>query len=133
MSKASVRQAILMLSAVFLGGMFVGVMAADYIEELPLPFMQSDRDYDDDVEDVIDAEQRLLRRLHLTGEQQRNVDRLLQQREDTLVAYWAERIPAMYQLIEVSRSNIRQLLTADQRARYNEGLAELLKTRARDD
>jgi hypothetical protein len=133
MSKGSVRQAIMMLVAVFFGGIFVGVMLADYIEELPLPFTQSDRDYDDDVEDVIDAEQRLLRKLHLTTDQQRDIDQLLKQREDTLVAYWAERIPAMYQLIEVSRQNIRSKLNPEQRARYNTGLNELLQTRRRDD
>ena len=129
MSKKSVRQAIVMLLAVFLGGMMIGVLIADYVEELPLPFMQSDRDYDDDLEDVIDAEQRLLRQLGLSAGQQQNIDKLLQQREDTLVAYWAKQVPAMYQLIEVSRENIRSVLNAQQRERYNAGLQDMLRQR----
>ena len=133
MSKKPLRQAVLLLLAVFLGGMLVGVVSADYIEELPLPFMETDRDYDDDLEDVIDAEQRLLRRMNLPAEKQQAVERLLQQREDTLVAYWAERIPAMNELIESSRANIRALLDAEQRARYDAGLQELLQARRRDD
>ena len=133
MRQSSLRKAVMVLVLVFLGGFFLGVLLSDQIEELPIPFAESDRDYDDDVEDVIDAEQRLLRRLQLTAEQQRAVNALLQQREDTLVGFWSDKVPAMNQIIERSRDAIRGVLTPAQRARYERGLAELLRRQRTDD
>lgn len=133
MSQSSLRKAVMLLVLVFLGGFFLGVLLSDQIEELPIPFAESDRDYDDDVEDVIDAEQRLLRRLQLTAEQQRAVNALLQQREDTLVGFWSDKVPAMNQIIERSRADIRGVLMPAQRARYEQGLTELLRRQRTDD
>ena len=93
MSATSTRQAILILVAVLLCGFVAGVVAQDWIEELPLPFMASDRDYDDDLEDVIDSEEALLRGLHLTVAQRDSAAAIMSRREGALVAYWAARIP----------------------------------------
>lgn len=132
MSKAPVRNAVLLLVAIFLGGFVAGVALQDWIEELPLPFMASDRDYDDDIEDVIDSEERLLRRLHLTAAQQDSVSRILNQRETALLNYWAQRIPEMRQIIDASRVELRGLLTPEQRGRYDAGLNEILRAAAAD-
>jgi hypothetical protein len=129
MSRASVRQAVMMLVAVLFCGFALGVILSDHIEELPLPFTESDRDYDDDLEDVIDAEQKLLRGMGLSAAQQNRIDTLLDQREDTLVAFWSSHIPAMNQIIDSSRARIRATLTTAQQRRYDTGIAELLRRR----
>jgi hypothetical protein len=132
MSKTATRNAVLLLLAIFLGGFAAGVALQDWIEELPIPFFASDRDYDDDLEDVIDSEERLLRRLHLTAAQQDSASRILSQREAALFDYWEQRIPEMRQIIDASRVELRALLNAEQRARYDEGLNEILRAAAAD-
>jgi hypothetical protein len=60
------------------------------------------------------------------------VNALQQQREDTLVGFWSDKVPAMNQIIERSRDAIRGVLTPTQRARYEQGLAELLRRQRTD-
>ena len=128
MKKASLRQAILVIAATFFCGFVAGVVLQDGIEELPLPFFASDRDYDDDLEDVIDSEKKLLRKLELSSDQRQRIDAAFARRENTLVDYWAYRIPEMERIIESSRAELRGLLTAEQRARYDQGLNEILRS-----
>jgi hypothetical protein len=123
---------VLLLVTVFVVGFAVGIAAQDWVEELPLPFMASDQDYDDDLEDVIDSEEKLLRRLHLTVQQRDSAGAILDRRERALVQYWAQRIPEMQQLIEASRVELRALLNPEQRTRYEEGLREILRDAAAD-
>jgi hypothetical protein len=128
MNKASVRQAILVIAAVFFGGFVAGVALEDQVEKLPLPFVTNERDYDDDLEDVIDGERQLVGRLGLNADQRQRVDAALTKRENALVDYWAVRIPEMQQIIEASRTELRGMFSAEQRARYDEGLAEMLRS-----
>ncbi|MEX2284892.1 MAG: hypothetical protein WEE89_20565 [Gemmatimonadota bacterium] len=127
MSKGSVRQALMLVVAVFLCGFVVGIVSQDWIEELPLLFAASDRDYDDDLEDVIDGEERLLHRLYLTVAQRDSVAVILDRRESLLVSYWAQRVPEMQQIIDASRQELRALLTVEQRQEYDVGLTNILR------
>ena len=121
----------LLLLVVFTAGMATGVALSDSIEEWPIPGMPADRkDLDDDIEDVVDAEEAMLRKLWLTSEQQTRVFALLEARDRELVGYWSQRIPDMQAIIEQTRAQIRAILDPQQLAKYEEGLRALKEERA---
>ena len=122
----------LLLLVVFTAGMASGVALSDTIEEWPIPGIPADRkDLDDDIEDVVDAEEEMLRKLWLTSDQQARVFALLEARDRELVGYWSRRIPDMQAIMERTRSEIRTILNPQQLAKYEEGLRELQAERAR--
>jgi Spy/CpxP family protein refolding chaperone len=60
-----------------------------------------------------------LDRLELTAEQQQRIDVILQERKEQMDAFWAENGPRMEQIVDSARAEIRNVLTADQRAQVD--------------
>ena len=121
----------LLLLVVFTAGMASGVVLSDTIEEWPIPGVPAERkDLDDDIEDVVDAEAEMVRKLSLTDDQQTRIFALLEARDRELVGYWSQRIPDMQRIMERTRSEIRVILNPQQLAEYEAGLRELQSERA---
>jgi hypothetical protein len=123
------RNAILVLLAVFLVGGMVGWVLDEVVDDRDWPSLQADHDDDDgdrDGQDPLDddAEEAFLERLGLSAEQYRAADRLLDEREDRLEAYWSGRIPEIEAMVDSTRQEIRKLLTPDQQAAYDRWIAE---------
>ena len=127
-----VVSSVLALAVVFMTGMSVGVTMEDTIERIAVPGMPADRDLDDDLEDVLDAEERLVRELWLTTAQQRTVHRLIDERGARLEAYWDHRMPEMHAIIDSSRAEIRRALSAQQQPKYDEQIARLKRMTTND-
>lgn len=60
-----------------------------------------------------------LDRLELTPEQQQRIDAILQARKEQMDAFWAENGPRMEQIVDSARAEIRNVLTAEQRAQVD--------------
>ena len=122
MTKAR-RTAVLVLLAVFLVGGAAGWVLEELVDDLDWPSFLADGDRRDapDTDDPLDddAEEEFLEGLGLSGEQLEAVDRLLDQREDDLEAYWHGRLPEIEALVDSTRQQIREVLTPDQRAAYD--------------
>jgi hypothetical protein len=122
------RTAILVLLAVFLVGGMVGWLLEEVVEDRDWPSFELEQDDDgrqgdhDPLDD--DAEEVFLKRLGLSTEQSRAADRLLDEREDRLEAYWKGRIPEIETLVHSTRQEIRKLLTPDQQAAYDRWIEE---------
>jgi hypothetical protein len=117
------RTAVLVLLAVFLVGGAAGWVLEELVDDLDWPSFLTDRDQrdapepDDPLDD--DAEEAFLEGLGLSREQLEAVDRLLDQREDRLEAYWHGRLPEIEALVDSTRQEIRDLLSPDQRVAYD--------------
>ncbi len=123
------RTAILVLLAVFLVGGMVGWLLEEVVEDRDWPSFEVDHDDGDggpDHRDPLDddAEEAFLKRIGLSAEQYRAADRLLDEREDQLEAYWKGRIPEIEALVDSTRREIRKLLTPDQQAAYDRWIEE---------
>ena len=118
--------AVILLLAVYLAGVVTGVASEDRLERIAFPGEPVDEDYDDDLEDVIEQEERLVKSLWLNSEQQQTVTRLMAEREARLVGYWDQRMPDMHAIIDSSRAEIRRQLDSAQVVKYD---AELIKLR----
>ncbi len=123
------RTAILVLLAVFLVGGMVGWLLEEVVEDRDWPSLELEHDDDDGRQrdhDPLDddAEEVFLKRLGLSAEQSRAADRLLDEREDRLEAYWKGRIPEIEALVDSTRQEIRKLLTPDQQAAYDRWIGE---------
>ena len=70
-----------------------------------------DRDEQEDV--------RLLAGLGLSGDQRRDVERILDRQEDQLEEYWETRMPEIRGILDASYGEIRALLTPDQQAQFD--------------
>ena len=122
------RTAIVVLLAVFLVGGMVGWLLEEVVEDRDWPSFELEHDDDggqgdhDPLDD--DAEEVFLKRLGLSAEQSRAADRLLDEREDRLEAYWKGRIPEIEALVDSTRQEIRKLLTPDQQAAYDRWIEE---------
>ncbi len=124
------RTAILVLLAVFLVGGLVGWLIDEVMDHGDWPSLELEHD-DDDGDGRIsrdplddDAEEAFLKRLGLSPEQYRAADRLLDEREDRLEAYWSTRIPEIEALVDSTRQEIRKLLSPDQRTAYDRWIEE---------
>lgn len=126
MSKKPAIVAVILLLAVYLAGVVTGVASEDRLERIAFPGVPVDEDYDDDLEDVIEQEERLVKSLWLNSEQQQTVTRLMAEREARLVGYWDQRMPDMHAIIDSSRAEIRRQLDSAQVVKYD---AELNKLR----
>ena len=126
MSKKPAIVAVILLLAVYLAGVVTGVASEDRLERIAFPGVPVDEDYDDDLEDVIEQEERLVKSLWLNSEQQKTVTRLMAEREARLVGYWDQRMPEMHAIIDSSRAEIRRQLDSAQVMKYD---AELNKLR----
>ena len=118
--------AVILLLAVYLAGVVTGVASEDRLERIAFPGVPVDEDYDDDLEDVIEQEERLVKSLWLNSQQQQTVTRLMAEREARLVGYWDQRMPEMHAIIDSSRAEIRRQLDSTQVMKYD---AELIKLR----
>ena len=126
MTRGARRTAAVVLLAVFLVGGAAGWVLEEVLEEAHWPgatFGDGDRD-DGGGHEVPDddAEEDFLETLGLTRSQLDSVDRLLDEREDRLEAYWSARLPDLRALIDSSRMGIRALLNEEQRAAYDRWL-----------
>ena len=126
MSKKPAIVAVILLLAVYLAGVVTGVASEDRLERIAFPGVPVDEDYDDDLEDVIEQEERLVKSLWLNSEQQQTVTRLMAEREARLVGYWDQRMPDMHAIIDSSRAEIRRQLDSAQVVKYD---AELNRMR----
>jgi hypothetical protein len=121
------RKAVLILLAVFLAGGLAGVMLEDVVDDLDWPWPHAVRDTErhdrsnDPMDD--DAEEEFLEGLGLSRERLEAADRVLDQREDRLEAYWAGKIPEIEALIDSTRMEIRSLLSPEQRKDYDRWVA----------
>jgi hypothetical protein len=123
------RTAVLVLLAVFLVGGMVGWLLEEIVDDRDWPSLEVEHDDDDGgpgdrdpLDD--DAEEAFLKRLGLSAEQYRTADRLLDEREDRLEAYWSGRIPEIEALVDSTRQEIRKLLTPEQQAAYDRWIEE---------
>jgi hypothetical protein len=123
------RTAVLVLLAVFLVGGMAGWVLEEIVDDRDWPSLEVEHDDDDGrpgdrdpLDD--DAEEAFLKRLGLSAEQYRTADRLLDEREDRLEAYWSGRIPEIEALVDSTRQEIRKLLTPEQQAAYDRWIEE---------
>lgn len=107
--KRAGRVAGLLLLATFA----VGGLAGMAIEEAAgLDWFDSlDQDESEDV--------RLLEGLALTQDQREAIERILDRQEDALEDYWKARMPEIQGILAGSYGEIRELLTPEQRARFD--------------
>lgn len=121
------RKAILILLAVFLVGGLAGVMLEDVVDDLdwPWPHAGPDTNHRDRANDPMDddAEEEFVEGLGLSRDRLEAVDRVLDRREDRLEAYWAGKIPEIEALIDSTRTEIRGLLSPEQRDAYDRWVA----------
>ncbi|HEX6105315.1 MAG TPA: hypothetical protein VFZ26_07010 [Gemmatimonadales bacterium] len=126
MTRGARRTAVVVLLAVFLVGGAAGWVLEEVLEEMDWPGATvGDGDGDDGGRHEVpddDAEEDFLETLGLTRSQLDSVDRLLDEREDRLEAYWSARLPDLRALIDSSRMGIRALLNEEQRAAYDRWL-----------
>jgi hypothetical protein len=128
MSSRARRTAVLVLLAVFLAGGMAGWVLEDVVEDVDWPAQRGERHggspdrADDPLDD--DAEEDFLETLGLPREQLKIVDSLLDEREHRLETYWRTRLPDIEAVIDSTRTAIRDLLTADQRAAYDSWLEQ---------
>jgi hypothetical protein len=114
------RKALLALLLVFAGGLAAGALLEDVVDEIERPLFAA-RDYDED--DL--TEESLLASLGLSPEQEAQIERLFDSREDRLEAYWDARLPELERMIDSSRDEIRATLTPGQRGVYDSQLVRL--------
>jgi hypothetical protein len=107
----------------------VGWLLEEVVDDRGWPSLEMEHDDDDrgpgdhdPLDD--DAEEAFLKRLGLSAEQYREADRLLDEREDRLEAYWKGRIPEIEAMVDSTRQEIRKLLTPDQQAAYDRWIEE---------
>jgi Spy/CpxP family protein refolding chaperone len=127
------RIAVLVLAAVFLVGLGAGAVLEEAVDDLGSRAAHHDHKGDDHDPDHLtdeDADEELLAGLALTAEQHTRIEQLLEAREDRLESYWHAKLPELEALLDSTRSEIRNLLTPEQRAEYDRRL-EHLKQRSR--
>ena len=103
-----------LLALVFLTGSMIG-MAVE--EGFGLDWF----DFLDEDEGSRDAG--FLSGLDLDEGQQRKVDRILDQREETLEEYWESRLPELREILAASDDSIRAVLGPQQRERFDSYIA----------
>lgn len=114
-------KAILALVMVFAAGLAGGAVLEDIADDIDRPVFADDHDDDDD--DL--TEETILAKLDLTPEQRASIERVFEAREARLESYWDTRLPDLEGLIDSTRSEIRSILTPEQRAIYDSQLTRL--------
>ena len=108
------RRAGLVATVMLLLSFLVGGMAGMVLEEaLGLDWF----DFLDEDTRAVDG--RLLADLDLTDEQRGRVEEILDAQETRLEAYWEGRLPDMRAIVAESYEQIRAVLTAEQRQRFD--------------
>jgi Spy/CpxP family protein refolding chaperone len=107
---------ILLLAATFsvgaLGGMAVEeAMGLDWFDFLD--------------EDAAPSEDRLFAGMELTEAQRSRIDRIRDQREDRLEAYWESRLPDIQRIVDQSYGEMRAVLPAERHAEFDRRVREL--------
>lgn len=114
------RRASLVAGALLLLTFSVGAMSGMALEEgLGLDwfdFLEEDRE---------DSSERLLDGLGLTEQQENQAKRLLDRQEDSLEAYWEQRLPEINRMVAASYAEIRLLLTPSQQSAFDKRLRSL--------
>lgn len=114
------RRASLVAGALLLLTFSVGAMSGMALEEgLGLDwfdFLEEDRE---------DSSERLLDGLGLTDQQENQAKRLLDRQEDSLEAYWEQRLPEINRMVAASYAEIRLLLTPSQQSAFDKRLRSL--------
>jgi len=117
------RTAMLVLLAVLLVGTTCGVVLEEVADGMFWSSRQADRGAAprhraDRATDGGDEEE-FFESLGLSRAQKDAVERLLEDRDDQLAAYWEGKLPEIEALIDANRAAIRGLLTPDHRAAYD--------------
>jgi Spy/CpxP family protein refolding chaperone len=114
------RRASLVAGALLLLTFSVGAMSGMALEEAMgldwFDFLEEDRE---------DSGERLLDGLGLTAQQERQAKRVLEQQEDSLEAYWEQRLPEINRMVAQSYAEIRLLLTPTQQSAFDKRLRSL--------
>ena len=76
-------------------------------------------------EDREEADEHLLKGLGLTAQQERQAERVLDRQEDSLEAYWEQRLPEINRMVAASYAEIRLLLTPSQQSAFDKRLRSL--------
>ena len=76
-------------------------------------------------EDREESSERLLDGLELTAQQESQAKRLLDRQEDSLEAYWEQRLPEINRMVAQSYAEIRLLLTPTQQSAFDKRLRSL--------
>lgn len=121
-------KAVVALVMVFAAGLAGGALLEDIVDEIDRPVFAADNDDDDD--DL--SEEAILANLDLSSEQRASIERVFEMREDRLESYWDTELPSLEALIDSSRSEIRGILTPEQRIKYDSQLTRLRVHARRD-
>jgi Spy/CpxP family protein refolding chaperone len=114
------RRASLVAGALLLLTFSVGGLAGMALEEALgldwFDFLDEDRE---------EADEHLLKGLGLTAQQERQAERVLDRQEDSLEAYWEQRLPEINRMVAASYAEIRLLLTPSQQSAFDKRLRSL--------
>jgi Spy/CpxP family protein refolding chaperone len=114
------RRASLVAGALLLLTFSVGGLAGMALEEALgldwFDFLDEDRE---------EADELLLIGLGLTAQQERQAERVLDRQEDSLEAYWEQRLPEINRMVAESYAEIRLLLTPSQQSAFDKRLRSL--------
>jgi Spy/CpxP family protein refolding chaperone len=114
------RRASLVAGALLLLTFSVGGLAGMALEEALgldwFDFLDEDRE---------EADEHLLKGLGLTAQQERQAERVLDRQEDSLEAYWEQRLPEINRMVAESYAEIRLLLTPSQQSAFDKRLRSL--------
>lgn len=100
-----------LLALVFLTGSLVGMAVEEGFGIDWFDFLDKD-------EDAMDM--RFLSDLRLDTEQEDNIERILERREDDLENYWRSRVPELRAILAASDDSIRAVLSPGQRERFDQ-------------
>jgi hypothetical protein len=120
------RTAMLVILAVFLVGIASGVAIKGIADDMGVGSSRPDRDASPGYKvdhPTSGREEDFIESLGLPKAQEKAVERLLEEREDRLEAYWEGKLPEIEALIDSSRVAIRNLLPPDARVAYDDWVA----------
>lgn len=115
--------AFVVLVATFLAGGAAGIAADRFVRPTPAAAEAGGEEREKDA-DKRHRRGHVLDQLSLTAEQQARIDGILERRRGELEAFWDEAGPELRAIADSARADIRAVLTADQRERYDRLLAE---------
>lgn len=116
MKRSARLVAVLLLGVSFVAGGLAGMVLEEALGLDWFEFLD---------EDVRRGEGRLLADLRLSAEQQERVERILKRQEDRLESYWHQRLPEIRQITGEAHTEIRAILTPEQRATFDQRAAAL--------
>ncbi len=118
---------LILLMVTFVAGGLVGAAANRVLEARPVTSSTSAPNT------ACEREQDVFERLDLTPQQQERVDEILARRREQADIFWQEAGPRLHELMDSTRTEIRNVLTPEQRAEYDRHRAERRERREREE